>query len=276
MTSPRTITSADGTRIAYETTGSGPALILVDGALCSRDFGPARKLAARLAGQFTVTIYDRRGRGESGPGTPWALEREVEDLAALIEAAGGEAGVFGISSGAALALEAADRLPGITALAVYEPPFAVDPSGNVLPDGFIERVEAADRPQALKLFMRMVGTPRIFTAIMPLTPMWKKLKAVAHTLPYDLRILGDDASGRPLPADRWARISAPTLAMAGGKSPQWMRDGAHAVAGVAGGAYRTLPGQTHMVKPQALAPELIEFFAQPVMRTADPAAPVAV
>jgi pimeloyl-ACP methyl ester carboxylesterase len=273
MTSPLSISSADGTRIAYETTGSGPALILVDGALCHRAFGPSRKLATALAGHFTVTIYDRRGRGDSGPGTPWALEREVEDLAGLIEAAGGEAAVFGISSGAALALEAADRLPGVTALAVYEPPFVVDPSGNVVPDDFVQRLEAADRPGALKLFMRRVGTPRTFTAIMPLLPMWSKLKAVAHTLPNDFRILGADAAGRPLPADRWPRISAPVLAMAGGKSPEWMRTSAQAVADVVGGAYATLPGQTHMVKPQALVPELIEFFAQPVMRTAGPASP---
>jgi pimeloyl-ACP methyl ester carboxylesterase len=273
MTFPLSITSADGTRIAYETTGSGPAVILVDGALCHRAFGPSRKLAAALAGHFTVTIYDRRGRGDSDDPRDATLEREIEDIAALIDASGGTAAVFGISSGAALALEAADRLPGITALAVYEPPFVVDPSGNVIPDGFVERVEAADRSQALKLFMRLVGTPRIFTAIMPLLPMWKRLKAVAHTLPYDLRILGDNASGRPLPADRWPRISAPVLAMAGGKSPEWMRESAQAVAHVAGGAYATLPGQTHMVKPAALAPELIEFFAQPVTRTAGHTSP---
>jgi pimeloyl-ACP methyl ester carboxylesterase len=263
---PETVVSPDGTPLALWKSGAGPRLVLVHGATADHSrWAPA---LPALEEHFTVYNYDRRGRGESGEGTPWALEREVEDLAALIEAAGGEAAVYGISSGAALALEAADRLAGITALAIYEPPFVVDPSGNVVPDDFIARVEAADRSRKLKLFMRMVGTPRIFTAIMPLTPMWKKLKAVAHTLPYDLRILGDDASGHPLPAHRWPRISAPVLAMAGGKSPQWMRDSAKAVAAVTGGGYATLPGQTHMVKPQALAPELIEFFAQPAMRIA--------
>src|SRR5690349_3010578 len=121
-----TVTSADGTTIAYETTGSGPALVLVDGAMCYRASGPARPLAAALADTFTVHLYDRRGRGESGNTLPWSEDREIEDLAAVLEAAGGEAALVGESSGAVLAADAAAKLPGVTHLALYEPPFIVD------------------------------------------------------------------------------------------------------------------------------------------------------
>ena len=123
-----TVISKDGTPIAFERSGSGPALILVDGALCYRAFGPMPQLAALLARDFTVYTYDRRGRGESGLTAPFAVEREVEDIAALLEEAGGAACVYGISSGAALALEAANRSPGIRKLALYEAPFIVDGS----------------------------------------------------------------------------------------------------------------------------------------------------
>src|SRR5436190_17263598 len=112
--------SSDGTNIAYEKSGEGPAVVLVDGALCSRRFGPAEKLAAALSDRFTVYTYDRRGRGESGDTKPYAVEREVEDLKAVIDAAGGSACVCGVSSGAVLALEAANRSDRITKLAMYE------------------------------------------------------------------------------------------------------------------------------------------------------------
>jgi pimeloyl-ACP methyl ester carboxylesterase len=260
-----TTTSKDGTVIAYERTGSGPAVILVDGALCYRGSGPARPLAAALAGQFTVYTYDRRGRGESGNTLPYAVDREVEDLAAVLEAAGGTAHLYGISSGAALALEAANVLSGFVSLALYEFPTAVDSSGPVRPPDYIRTMDtliAADRRSAvLKMFMRTVGVPAPVLLVMQLLPVWSKLKRVAHTLPYDMRVLGDTGSGRPLPTDRWTSATLPTLVMDGGKSPQSMRDGMRQLAGVLPDSdYRTLPGQTHMLKPDAVAPVLTEFF----------------
>ncbi len=262
----RFTTSADGTEIAYSTTGSGPALVLVDGAMCHRMFGPTTELASVLDKDFTVFTYDRRGRGETGDGaTPWSLEREVEDIGAIIEEAGGSAFVFGVSSGAVLAMEAASRLPGITRLALYEAPFVVDGTYEPRPADIVERMNAmlarGDRSGMLSTFMKMVGTPGFGVAVMKLTPMWKKLKLVAHTLPWDLTILGPDGRGERLPADRW-KVRVPTLAMDGGKSPEYLRNAMSNVAEVLGADHRTLPGQTHMYKPSVVAPELVEFFTR--------------
>jgi alpha-beta hydrolase superfamily lysophospholipase len=261
-----TVTSADGTTIGYDRTGSGPPVILVDGALCHRRFGPAGPLAAKLAGQFTVYTYDRRGRSGSGDTPPYAVEREVDDIAALVAAAGGSAYLYGISSGAALALAAAARLDGIQKLAVYEAPFIVDDSHPPRPDDYLPRMDAliaaGRRSAAVGMFLRTVGTPAVAVAVMRLTPVWRKLTAVAHTLPYDLRVLGDTGSGRPLPERRWATATMPALVMDGGKSPAYLRNAMRALAGVLPDArYHTLPRQTHLLKPEAVAPVLAEFFA---------------
>jgi pimeloyl-ACP methyl ester carboxylesterase len=260
-----TVTSADGTRIAYETIGRGPALILVDGAMCYRDFGPARALAKALADDYTVYLYDRRGRGESGNTQPWAPEREIDDLAALLTAAGGTAYLFGCSSGAVLAADAANREPGFTKLALYEPPFIVDDTHAPRPATFTAETEALiaadDRSGALKKFMRHVGMPSIMINIMAFTPPWKKLKAVAPTLPHDLHILGDTGRGLPLDASRWKNVTIPAIVMDGGKSPQYMRNAAKALShALTDAQYRTLPGQTHMVKADAVAPAVKEFL----------------
>ena len=261
----KTVRSLDGTSIAYETAGAGPPLILVDGALCHRTFGPMPKLARELASRFTVFTYDRRGRGVSGDTLPYDPMREVEDLDALIEAAGGSAFVYGISSGAALALEAASRGLSIRKLALYEAPFIVDDSRPPLPDDYLARLTAmiatGRRGDALKLFMKTVGVPRVFIALLRVTPAWSKLMAVAHTLVYDFRLVGAYQRGRPLPRDAWAGVTAPTLVMDGGKSPEWMRTAMRSLAEVLLNAtYRTLPGQTHMVKAGAHVPPLVEFF----------------
>ncbi|MDX8031121.1 alpha/beta hydrolase [Lentzea sp. BCCO 10_0856] len=273
----RFTTSADGTEVAYSITGSGPALILVDGAMCHRMFGPTTELASVLDKNFTVYTYDRRGRGETGDGaTPWSLEREVEDIDALIKEAGGSAFVFGVSSGAVLAMEAATRLPGITRLAIYEAPFVVDDTYAPRPADIVRQMNDLlardERSAMLSKFMKMVGAPGFGVAIMKLTPMWKKLKLVAHTLPWDLTILGDDGRGEKLPADRWT-VKVPTLAMDGGKSPEYLRNTMKNVAEVLGAdtEYRTLPGQTHMYKPSVMAVELVEFFSR-AQRTAGPIA----
>ena len=255
--------SKDGTPIAYERLGTGQPLILVDGALCSRSFGPMPRLAALLAEHFTVFFYDRRGRGESGDMQPYTKDREVEDIEALIKEAGGRAFVVGISSGAGLALEAAASGLGIKKLAVYEPPYLVD-AGDTRTGvdhlGQLKRIIAAGkRGDAVKYFMReMVRVPAIFVALMQWMPgVWPKLKAAAHTLPYDVEIMCNFT----MPVRRLAAITTPTLAINGGRTEAWMQRTVQAVAEVVPNVqHRTLQGQTHNVKPQALVPVLVEFF----------------
>lgn len=261
-----TARSKDGTPIAFERTGQGPALILVDGALCSRAFGPTPKLAPLLARHFTVYAYDRRGRGDSGDTRPYAKAREVEDLDALIREAGGSALLVGFSSGAALALEAAASGLNITGLAAYEPPFMVDDGGHHARAGHeaqLNRLIAeGSRGDAVKYFMRdMVGIPAVFVVLMRLIPgMWSKLKAVAHTLPYDAAVMGDWT----VPAGRLSRVTVPTLVMNGEKTDVRLRRAAEAVAGTVPNAQRrVLKGQTHNLKPDVLAPVLVESFAVP-------------
>lgn len=259
------VTSRDGTTIAYDRLGEGQPIILVDGALCSRSFGPMPKLAPLLAQHFTVFSYDRRGRGDSEDTAPYAVEREVEDIEALVKEAGGSAYVYGLSSGAALALEAAKRLQGIKKLALFEAPFIVDGSRPPIPENYLpqlnELIASDRRGAAVKLFMKLVGVPAIFVALMRFMPAWSKLTAVAHTLPYDITIVKDNERGKPLPADRWASVTVPTLVVVGGKSPVWMRHAMQALAEVLANAQRhTLAGQTHNVAPKVLAPVLKEFF----------------
>lgn len=267
LTEATTVTSADGTPIAYDRIGSGPALVLVDGALCHRAFGPATPLAKELERHFTVYTYDRRGRGDSGETAPYHPQREVEDLAAVIEVAGGSARVYGISSGAALALEAAHSGVPIEKLAGYEAPFIVDDTRAPLGPEFLAQVKAhiaADhRSAALTMFMKAVGAPGFMVALMRLTPVWRRLKAVAPTLPYDLSIVTPHQVGEALPAGRWDGATMPVLAIGGGKSDAWMQNAQRAIADVLPNAeHRTLDGQNHMVQPKALAPLLIEFFTR--------------
>jgi pimeloyl-ACP methyl ester carboxylesterase len=253
--------SQDGTMIAFDRVGEGPAIILVDGALCSRNSGPMGPLAALLKQRFTVFTYDRRGRGDSGDTAPYAVAREVEDIATLIKEAGGSAFVYGISSGAALALTAtASKLP-ITKLAVYESPFFVDDSGPRPPEDYVSQLTtmiAADRRgDALALFLKVVGLPDEAVAQMRHAPMWPGMEAVAPTLVYDGTIMGDFN----VPTAQLASITVPTLVMDGGASPASMRHAAQAVAAAIPDAqYRTLAGQTHEVAPEVIAPKLIEFF----------------
>jgi pimeloyl-ACP methyl ester carboxylesterase len=262
-----TVTSRDGTAVAYESTGSGPALVLVDGALCSRAFGPSEDLAKVFAPHFTVYRYDRRGRGESGDAPEYSVEREVDDLAAVIEAAGGSAAVLGLSSGGVLCLDAAQRLPSISRVAVYETPFIVDGTREPRPADLVERADAmiaaGQRGKVVASFMALVGTPAFAVVVMRLTPVWKKLKAVAHTIRYDYRVLGDTGAGAPLPADRWDKIAVPVLAVDGGKSPDYLRNAMRAVAAVVpDGTHASLPGQTHMVKPEVLEPVVTGFLVR--------------
>jgi pimeloyl-ACP methyl ester carboxylesterase len=265
-TSPgvRKVLSKDRTAIAFDRIGNGPPLILVDGALCYRGMGQSGQLAELLAQHFTVFTYDRRGRGASGDTAPYAVEREVEDIAALLGEAGGVAFVWGISSGAVLALEAANRLSGIKKLALYEAPLIVDDCRSRTEEDWvrIDAAVAADRrSDAVKFFLKLVGVPGFFIALMRLLPVWAKLKAVAHTLPYDGAIVKENQRGKPLPASQWASVTVPALVMDGGKSPAWIRHANRSLASVLPHAqYRTLEGQTHMLKPKAHAPMLVGFF----------------
>lgn len=257
--------SKDGTPIAFDRLGNGPALILVDGGLCSRAFGPMPALAKLLAAHFTVFHYDRRGRGDSGDRLSYDVQREIEDLDAVIAAAGGSAAVFGASSGGALALEAAARLSGITRVAIYEAPFIIDDTHPPLPPTFIAEtralIDAGKRGEALKKFMRLVGMPAPFVWVMPLLPFWKKLKAVAHTLTNDLTIVEPYQQGRPLTRAHFTNVRIPALVMAGGKSPAYMQNGMKQLAAVLSNAtHLTLAGQTHMVKDAVVGPELVKFL----------------
>ncbi|MGI8624469.1 MAG: alpha/beta fold hydrolase [Solirubrobacteraceae bacterium] len=266
QTGTRFATSADGTRIAYEAHGTGPAVVFVDGALCQRAMGPAAGLAKALAGDFTVHVYDRRHRGESDPGaTPWSVEREIEDLAAVVDAAGGSAHVFAASSGAALSLDAARAGVPIDRLALYEAPFILDdthaPAGRDVPQQLQDLVARGRRGEAVKTFMRSVGVPAPFVGLMRLLPAWKTMTAAAHTLPYDLSIVVPHQQGEPLPEGRYAGVGPETLVIAGGKSPEHMRNAQARIAeAVPHARLETLPGQTHMIKPKATVPVLRRFF----------------
>ena len=257
-------TSKDGTRIAYDKSGKGPALILVGGALAGRSGGA--ELAQLLAPDFTVYSYDRRGRGDSGDTKPYAVEREIEDLAALIDAAGGSARVYGKSSGAALALQAAASLGDkVSKLALYEAPYSEAGGAAEEWKAFRTKLDgllAADRrADAVTSFMKFVGAPEDAIAGMKASPAWPGMQAMAPTLAYDNAVLGDD---RSVPVAVAARVKAPTLVMDGGASLEpmpFMRTTADKLGKTIPNARRrTIEGQGHDVDSKALAPVLREFF----------------
>lgn len=262
-----TVRSKDGTTIAFDQSGTGPALILVGGAFQYRAIDErTAKLASLLAARFTVFHYDRRGRGESGDTAPYATAREIEDLDALISAAGGAVFVFGMSSGAALALDAAAQGLSIKKLAVYEPPFIVDDARPPLPEDYAAHLTAlaasGRRGDAIAYFLtRGVGVPAEAVEQMRQAPVWPAFEAIAHTLAYDGALVSSTGAGKPLSADRWASGTIPTLVVDGGASSAWMRNAARALADVLPNAQRaTLEGQQHDAAPELLAPVLEAFF----------------
>ena len=255
-----TLTSSDRTTIAFDLLGDGPPVILVCGGSTDRTANAGE--AELLAEHFTVFNYDRRGRGDSGDTAPYAVEREVEDLDAVIAAAGGSASVYGTSSGAALALEAAASGLAITKLALWEPPFIVE--GRPRPPAdtariYTELVAAGRRGDAVEYFMaNVVGLPPEFVAEAKKAPWWPAQEALAHTLAYDATIMGDYS----LPTERAASVMVPTLVIDGGASFPWIGKTAQAIADIIPHAQRrTLEGQTHNVAAEAIAPVLVEFFA---------------
>ena len=259
-----TVTSKDGTKIAFDMVGEGPPLVIVGGALS--DHRAAATHAGLLAPNLTVITYDRRGRGDSGDSPPYAVDREVEDVEALVEEAGGTAFAFGHSSGAVLALEAATATPGITKLVLYEPPFIVDDSRPSLPDDFVQHLDElvanGRRDEAVEYFMTVgVGAPAEAIPSMKESPFWPSLEAMAHTISYDIRVLGDNMAGKPLPSDRWSTVTNPALVIDGGASPPSLRNAVQALVDVLPNARRlTLEGQTHEVDPTVLTPVLVEFL----------------
>jgi pimeloyl-ACP methyl ester carboxylesterase len=256
-------TSKDGSQIAYDQQGQGPAVILVDGALCFRSFGPMPGLAKLLESDFTVYTYDRRGRGDSSDTSPYAVDREVEDIEALIKAAGNSAYFFGLSSGACLVLEAAIRLGDkVKKLALYEAPYRSD--GDALREWkdyrkhLAELLAAGRRGDAAALFIQFVGTPSDQINGMRQAPVWATFESVAPTLAYDADDIGED---RTVPIQRAARVTVPTLAMNGSASFPFMYESAKAVANAVPHAQLcTLEGQRHDVSVDVLAPVLVDFF----------------
>ncbi|HEY1535383.1 MAG TPA: alpha/beta hydrolase [Polyangiaceae bacterium] len=260
-----TTRSQDGTLIAFEREGQGPAVILSGGALTSRlDSAP---LGALLAARFAVYRYDRRGRGDSGDTAPYAVAREVDDLAALIEQAGGSVCLFGHSSAAVLALEAASRLHGrVRKLALYEPPFIVDDSRSPMPTNYREELEMllaeGRRGDAVEYFMNhaLDAAPEWIMQTKE-GPAWHELVALAHTLLYDAAVVADIVNGKPLPAARWAAVRAPTLVIDERQSATYLRHAAEALATVLPKAQlRTLAVEGPVAPPEAVAPLLLDFF----------------
>jgi pimeloyl-ACP methyl ester carboxylesterase len=260
----KTVTSNDGTTIAFDQWGAGPVVILVDGALQYRAFDQGMvDLANLLSQHFTVIHYDRRGRGDSTDTPPYAFEREIEDLEALIDEAGGSASLYGISSGAALAMEAAIALPDkVRKLAMYEAPYNHDVNARKAWQEYREklgRLVAEGRGgDAVGLFMMLVGASPEDVEGMRHHPMWPLWEAVGLTLAYDAAALGEEAD---IPTERAARVAMPVLVMDGSESFPFMHATAMALAkAMPHGQHRTLEGQTHEVAAEAIAPMLVEFF----------------
>lgn len=255
------VTSSDGTRIAFSRDGAGPALVLVDGAMCYRDFGPAKPFTDELMHDFTVISYDRRGRGESGDSSAYDPKLEIDDLKAVLDAVGGSPNVLGFSSGAALAYRAAAAGAKMAKLVGYEAPWVGLRGGrDYVAD--LDRLAADGRgDKMVDYFMvKMIGAPFFVPVMFRLMGAnWAKLKATGPTIRYDARVMGGDFE---VPLTELAKVTVPTLVAWGGKAAkQMVAANARVAAAIPGAARRILDGQTHNVTPAALAPVLREFFA---------------
>ncbi len=259
-----TVTSADGTLIAYDRTGSGPSLVFVNGALSTR--ADVKSVAEVLAPRFTVFAYDRRGRGDSGDTQPYAVEREIQDLEAIVQEAGGQALVFGHSSGAALALEAVVRGLAATRLALYEPPYIVDGSRPPVPVDYVPTlrrlIDEGRAGDAVAYFWQVgILMPPEAIAQMRSAPWFAGIEALGHTLLYDGEVMGDHMRGMPLPQEWATKATLRTLVLDGDQSPASMRNAVEAVVQLLPNAERrTLNGVGHGAPPDVLAPVLEEFF----------------
>ncbi|QNK60731.1 alpha/beta hydrolase [Paenibacillus sp. PAMC21692] len=261
-----TVISKDGTQIAYTKQGTGPAIIIISSA--AADHQDALPLAEHLSANFTVYNYDRRGRGQSKDTAPYAAAREVEDIEALIAVAGGQAYLFGSSSGAVLALEAANLLgASIVKLYLYEPPFIINDSRKPVPVDYVEHlnalIEADKRSEAVEYFAsEALGIPGEFIGYMKADTSWNKMESLAHTLAYDGMIMGTTQSGNPLQAGRW-NVAIPTMVMTGENSEPLFHNAASALVELLPGATaHLLAGQDHsavVMSPDVVAKAIVDF-----------------
>lgn len=258
----KTTTSADGTRLAYEVHGDGPPLVYVTGAICHRTFRPVRSGVRTLAGAFRVLTYDRRGRGDSGDSGPWSLEREVEDIAALIDELGGRASLYGHSSGAVLAMHAAHRLGDrVQRVVLYDASWAADDHEAATYAALRAEVDmllaSGRHGPALQRFLIGIGMPRGFAALLPVMPGWRQLRALAPTLRHDM-----DLTAQPPPLEIAARITVPVHVIVGERSPDELHRVASAVAAaIPDATHEVLPGQDHMVSEKVLLPSLLRALS---------------
>jgi pimeloyl-ACP methyl ester carboxylesterase len=258
-------TSRDGTAIAFDRLVDGPPVILVCGAMCDRAL--MRPTAEELAKHFTVFNYDRRGRGESGDTAPYAVEREIEDIGALVAEAGGTASVYGHSSGAGLVLRAAAHGLPVTKAALHDPPYTPDDEKARRTSreygGNLKAILSEDRRgDAVELFMTLVGMPKEMIEGIRRTPGWAELEAMAPTLAYDSEVMGDVGRDGTIPIDQASGVTAPALVLTGGADYPWMTDvGRRLADALPNGRHRVLEGQEHSVPPEVLVPVLEEFFA---------------
>jgi pimeloyl-ACP methyl ester carboxylesterase len=257
-----TVISKDGTKIAYKINGNGPVVILVDGAFCSKDFGPTPKLVPVLANNFTVISYDRRARGDSSDTQPYSVQREIEDIEALINIGRGTAYLYGVSSGAVLCIEAvASGLP-VKKLVIFEPPYFTEARRHEPPPDserqLNQMIAEGRKKDAVKFYLRkVIGVPAIVPFILRLTPNWSKMIANANSLPYDAAVMGNFK----VPKNVLASINIPVMVIASAKSPQSLRKPSQIVAELLpAGTQKILKGQIHNVSPKTLVPELIEFY----------------
>lgn len=263
----QTVTSKDGTTIAYEVAGGGPVVVLVG--TTAGDHHDLDGLAAALAASFRVVNYDRRGRGASGDVQPYAPAREVEDLEALTGAVGAPVSLVSGSAGCVLALDAASALGDrVAALYLYEPPFIVGPGRPPVPADYAERVgrlvAEGRRDRAVEVFMtEAIGVPAEYLEPMKADPSWEKMTRYAHTLAYDGRIVQGTQDGAPLPPGRWS-VTQPTEVVVGEGSEPFFHDGARALVELLPRAsYRVLPGQDHSAfwtAPDAVAGSVAGFL----------------
>lgn len=259
------MTSRDGTAIAFERLGEGRPVIVVGGQLCDR--ARTRPTAEELARYFTVINYDRRGRGDSGDTAPYTIEREIEDLGALITEVGGTASVYGHSSGAGLALHAAAHgLLPIARLVLHEPPYVPDDEKERRISREIgERLRAIlaedRRGDAVELAMTMTGVLPEMVGRMRNEPWWAGMEAMAPTIAYDSEVMGDISRGGTVPTELAGRVTSESLVLCGGASGEWMMDVGRQVAdALPNGRHMVLEGQEHVVLPEVLVPVLAKFF----------------
>ncbi|UTT51735.1 alpha/beta fold hydrolase [Microbacterium maritypicum] len=262
------VTSADGTEISFERSGQGETVILVAQALS--DLRDNRRLGALLAVTHTVVNYDRRGRGNSGDNGAWSVAREIEDIEALIDAHGGRAVLFGASSGAVLALDAAAALPEkVTGVIAYEPPVIADDRRAPVPRDLADRLEGLIRDgrasDAVREFNRVAlgASPLMIAAMRLMVGPWRTMVAMAQTTVYDTRLCTGLQDGVPLATDRWKGLRVHCLVLVGSKSEPFMQSGTRELSSLTGASYATVDGAHHatpMMRPSTLIPSVLSFL----------------